>query len=250
MSWRPESYYLFHPSFYYLQPFQVLSHTSLFSIYLFQMDIVWQFPPQNFVKINVHAAYRADTLPNGNNSSIGAVIRDHEGNIIRMLTGTIKGVSRENNLLWAMFKALKLARTENLTQFILETDDEDMFNIIDNYMEGGVGEGDQFQLAHQIIDVIRDPKFVNEFFLVHSNQNTLAEYLARNGGETRNCMCVVTEPFGRVQEIQNFDLGLAPLEQPLWEDEDDGVVDYGEIDEAAQDALEALIFEIDGVFYI
>ncbi|KAK1370198.1 hypothetical protein POM88_036294 [Heracleum sosnowskyi] len=200
------------------------------------MDIVWELPPQNFVKINVHAAYRADTLPNGNNSGIGVVIRNHEGNIIRMITGTIKGLTRENNQLWAMLKALQRVCIENLTHYILETDDRNMINIIDHYMEGGVG--DQFELAHQIIHIIKDQRFVSDFELVDSNRNILATYLARNGGETRDRLYVVTEPFGRVQEIQNFDLGLAPLEQPFWEDEDDyheeldDADDYEELDDA------------------
>lgn len=52
------------------------------------MEKKWELPKRGYIKINVHEVHYDAVLPNGNNSGIGVVLRDEEGDVLCMLSGT------------------------------------------------------------------------------------------------------------------------------------------------------------------
>lgn len=71
------------------------------------MKRAWSFPVNGFIKINVHAYTLDHQLPNGNDSGMGIVLRDHIGAVIRMYTGTISNLTPRANELWPMLIGLQ-----------------------------------------------------------------------------------------------------------------------------------------------
>lgn len=61
------------------------------------MERGWTFPPTNFVKVNVHVVTLGERLPNGNDSGLGVVIRDHKGVILKMYSGSIRNPTKMGN---------------------------------------------------------------------------------------------------------------------------------------------------------
>ncbi|KAL8128290.1 hypothetical protein AgCh_015029 [Apium graveolens] len=58
-----------------------MAHTS-------KMESQWRMPEKGWVKLNVHGYYTPEALTNGNKTGVGAVLRNDQGKIVKMLTGT------------------------------------------------------------------------------------------------------------------------------------------------------------------
>lgn len=69
--------------------------------------------------------YYSENLPNGNNSGLGIVMRDHKGSIVLMVSGTIRGVTERANELWTMLIGLRCAFYENENKMQIETDNDE-----------------------------------------------------------------------------------------------------------------------------
>lgn len=91
-------------------------------VQLVDAGVLWRMPRDGFVKINVHACFFEEPLPNGNRSGIGYVFRDDHGRIVRMVAGTLGIQERKINELYAMLMGLRRAYLESITQMVLETD--------------------------------------------------------------------------------------------------------------------------------
>lgn len=83
------------------------------------MEKTWEFPKKGFVKINVHATILQQPLPNGNNSGIGIVIRDDQGKLMKIVTGSIPNLTLRSSKLWAMFAGLRSSFYEKKTTLSL-----------------------------------------------------------------------------------------------------------------------------------
>lgn len=79
-----------------------------------------------------------------------------------------------------------------------------------------------------------------EVNLCDDNANDLAAYLADHGARNYRVMVVIAQPFGRVFEIWNHDMGLGPVEpQFIAVNEEDvglGVVQDADVLENVEDA--------------
>lgn len=89
------------------------------------MEKGWDYPQKGFVKINVHSFTMNEHLPNGNNSGIGIVVRDDEGIIIKMVSGSIQNLTARENELWGLLAGLRTAFFEGLNSIELETDNSE-----------------------------------------------------------------------------------------------------------------------------
>lgn len=79
------------------------------------------FSAEGFIKINVHAFNLSYLLPNGNDSRMGIVLRDHRGATIRMYSGMIKNLTPRANEIWPMLIGLQGAFFEQKNRVELET---------------------------------------------------------------------------------------------------------------------------------
>lgn len=184
------------------------------------MERGWSFPPNNFVKVNVHAITLRDRLQNGNNSGIGVVIRDHRGAIIKMYSGSIQNRTKIGNKLWSFVIGLRGAFFEDENLVILETDNAE-----------GVKEWEDWRwfldprhagLIQQLEQRKRDPNLTLEVRVVGESENRLARWLAFDGAMHRTRVVLFRRLFGRVKELWMLDLGLGPINgnfQVLAEDE-------------------------------
>ncbi|KAL1811184.1 hypothetical protein ACET3Z_021249 [Daucus carota] len=86
-----------------------------------------------------------------------------------------------------------------------------------------------------------DRKFQMDVNLCDENANALAAYLADHGARNYKTMVFIAQPFGRVFEIWNHDMGLGPVEPQFMavneEDVGPGAVNDAEVIE--QDAMVA-----------
>lgn len=92
----------------------------------------WTWPPTNYFKVNVHALTLDARLPNGNDSGIGVVIRDHLGTIVKMYSGTIRNRTRRCNELWSLVVGLRGAFPEEENLVILETENLDIIKELED----------------------------------------------------------------------------------------------------------------------
>lgn len=163
------------------------------------MERRWSFPPVNFVKVNVHGHSRRNKLPNGNNSGIGVVIRDHRGTILKMYSGTICNRTPRASELWSLVIGLKGAFFGNEHLVILETD----------YIEA-VKEWDDWRwyldpnhagLIQQLEQRKKDPRLVLWINVVSQSENIMARWLAEDGAQNRTLMVLFRRLFRRVKEL-------------------------------------------------
>lgn len=61
------------------------------------MEKGWTWPPTNYVKVNLHVFFLTYILPNGNDSDIEVVIKDHRGTIVKMYIITIRNRTKNDN---------------------------------------------------------------------------------------------------------------------------------------------------------
>ena len=171
----------------------------------------WRLPERGTVKINVHGCFFVEALPNGNVTGIGVVIRNSRGRILRMLSGSLGIQNRRVNEYYALLEGCKRAFAEDWRVFTLETDH------FDSYWEWrrSAVEGahpDHAYIVQQLNQRREDPNFQMEVNLCDPNANELAAYLADHGARNYHNMVVIAQPFGRVFELWNHDMGLGPAE--------------------------------------
>lgn len=100
------------------------------------MAFHWIPPPPGALKINVHGTHTVIPLPNGNNTGIGAIYRDANGQFKLMTTGVIPRLSRMGNKLWAIYFAMRRTFKEGYHNVIIETDNLDAFKAIKSFNMG------------------------------------------------------------------------------------------------------------------
>lgn len=171
----------------------------------------WLMPKKGFVKINVHGCFFVNALPNGNVSGIGVVVRNKRGRIIRMLSGTLGIQNPRINEYHALLEGCKRAFVENWQFFELECDHLDSFwEWRNSSIEGARPE--HAEVVQQLNQRAADRNFRMDVKLCDPNANALAAYLAQHGAENYKNMVIIAQPFGRIFELWNLDMGLGPAD--------------------------------------
>lgn len=109
-----------------------LSFTFLF----YAMAFHWVSPPAGALKINVHGVHSSVPIPNGNNTGIGAVFRDTNGEMKFLTIGIIPGLSLIGNQLWAIYSPMRRDFREGFRHVIIETDNYKAYQVIKNFRNG------------------------------------------------------------------------------------------------------------------
>lgn len=170
-------------------------------------NVRWIMPRKDKVKINVHGCFFEVPLPNGNRTGIGLVVRNSKGKILRMIAGSLEFINRRLNEYQALLEGCKCAYLELWEDFILECDHLDSFWEWKNSTLEGV-HPDHAHLVQQLNQRQADRNFRMEVTLCDANANALATYLAHHGAENFKNMVIIEQPFGRVRELWNLDMGL------------------------------------------
>lgn len=183
------------------------------------MEKIWNFPKEGYVKINVHATNFEHALSNGNNSGIGIVIRDHEGKLLKILTGSIPNLTVRGSELWAMFAGLRSGFCKKKNKIELESDNSEA---VREWLQCKryVDENHE-TLIQQLQQRRKDPNLKLEIKAVEPSQNRLARYLAANGARNSSRLVVFRRSFGRVNDIWMRDMGLGTLESRFQEIEEE-----------------------------
>lgn len=100
------------------------------------MSFPWVPPPPPTLKINVHGTYSESVRPSGNDSGIGAIYRDCNGNLKLLTVGTIHCLTQLGNQLWAVFVALLRAYFEGYPDIVLETDNYEAYHVVKHFIQG------------------------------------------------------------------------------------------------------------------
>lgn len=172
----------------------------------------WRMPNKGMLKISVHGSFFAAAFPNGNVSGIGVVVRNSRGRILKMLSGSLGIQNQRVNEYFAMLEGCKQAYFEDWSHFYLESDHLDSFWEWKNSSLEGV-HPDHAYVVQQLNQRQIDRNFHMEVTLCDPEANALATYLADYGAEHFKVMVVIAEPFGRVHELWNQDMGLGPAKE-------------------------------------
>lgn len=170
------------------------------------MEYHWTLPPSGSVKINVHGATPFVPFLNGNPHGLGMIIRNSEGELIKLSTGVLPAATALENKLNTILLGLKKGFEAKFKSIILETDNLDSFKVIKNYPRGipqEVGE-----VAKQIFIRLNDKRWYCVIAYVYSECNQLAIYLGRLGGDKSNNLFTFSRPIGAVEELMSLDLGF------------------------------------------
>lgn len=97
------------------------------------MAFNWGPPLPPTLKINVHGIYSNTVFPAGNDSGIGAVYRNSDGELKLITVGTIPFLTQVGNQLWAIFVALLRAYFEGYRDVELETDNYEAYMILKTF---------------------------------------------------------------------------------------------------------------------
>ncbi|KAL1811036.1 hypothetical protein ACET3Z_021101 [Daucus carota] len=185
----------------------------------------WRMPQRGTVKINVHGCFFVEA--NGNVTGIGVVIRNSRGRIFCMLSSSLEIQNRRVNEYYAMLEGCKRAFYEYWYNFTLETDHFDSYWEWRNLSLEGV-HPDHAYIVQQLNQQRKDPNFQMDVNLCDPNANELAAFLADHGARNYKTMVVIAQPFGRIFEIWNNDMGLGSAD-PRFQDVNEEDVGSGAV---------------------
>lgn len=168
----------------------------------------WRAPVRGQYKVNVHVLHTSRQF-NENSNDIGIIIRDHRGRMVRGLTCTMKGIPTLATQLWAIHIGLNQARLSNCELVVLETDNFNSYFEIKR--QDGRGDIACLWIVEQIKKLFGyNPEWENNIKYVAETVNRAAQYLAAVGLNNWDTIHYFSEPFGRLQEKMNLDMGFGP----------------------------------------
>lgn len=172
------------------------------------MSYTWTPPLHEQYKVNVHIVTSSRQL-NGNFNGIGIIIRDHRGRLVKAVSGTIKGLSNMATQLWAIHMGINQARLANCELLTVETDNYAPYHEV--VRKDGRGDKNCLWIVEQIKKLLGyNPEWHNRFRIIPETSNRAANYLALVGLNNWTCMHLIFEPFGRLQEKMDLDMGFGP----------------------------------------
>lgn len=168
----------------------------------------WKAPLRNQFKINVHVIHTSRPL-NGNTNGVGIIIRDHRGRLVKALTGTMRGLSTLATQLWAIHLGLNQARLSNCEHILIKTDNFNPYFEVSR--QDGRGDRTCLWIVEQVKKLLGyNPEWDNIIQYIPESSNRCVYYLAAVGLNNWTAMHLVHEPFGRLQEKMDLDMGFGP----------------------------------------
>lgn len=172
----------------------------------------WIMPPKGTLKCNVRSFFSPEPLPNGNHSGIGVVFRNSLGIITHMTAGSLCIEDLRENQFTAFLEGMNEAFYKDYTKIILKMDEVDPY--WEWYNSTVVGGDAQYEFILQQLNQRRaDKNYTTKLRLVDKEDNMLAAYLAEYGANNWKTMVIIEEPFGSVEELWHYDMGLGHFGQ-------------------------------------
>lgn len=173
------------------------------------MQYHWLLPPPGTVKVNVHGATPFIPFSNGNTNGIGLIIRNSDGEMLKLSIGVFLNLTSLQNQLWVINRGLTHVFENNHKDVILETDNWEVFNVLRNFPYNVPVEA--IEPSIQIVIRLHDLRWVCSIVYVFPDMNQLAIYLARLGGDKCDHLYTFSKPIERVEELLSLDLWFSPL---------------------------------------
>ncbi|KAL1819308.1 hypothetical protein ACET3Z_014177 [Daucus carota] len=174
------------------------------------MELGWELPKKGFVKVNVFGIYCNQQLPNGNMSGLGIVVRDSNGDILLMVSGSLKIINKRVNELWALLMGLRCCFYVNKHKVILETEHVEAVTEWNSWRT--FIDPSYYDVIKSLVKRTTDKRLNLEVSVVDESKNKLARYLAKDGALNRTAPVLFFKPFGRVRELWHIDMGLGTTE--------------------------------------
>ncbi|KAL1810018.1 hypothetical protein ACET3Z_027008 [Daucus carota] len=134
------------------------------------------------------------------------------GRILCMLSGSLEIQNPRVNEFQALLEGCKCAFVEDWKYIVLESDHQDAtWEWNNSTIEGALPE--HAELVQQLNQRRADRNFHMEVRLCEQNANALAAYLADYGARNFKVMVIMAQPFGRIFELWNQDMGLGSADQ-------------------------------------
>lgn len=165
------------------------------------------YAPKGVIKCNVRSFFSPEPLPNGNHTGIGVVFRNSLGIIVHMTAGSLCFEDQRENQFNAFMEGMKEVFYKDYTKVILETYEVDPYWEWYNSTVVGGAPRDEF-ILQQLNQRRAYKNFSETVRLVDREDNLLAAYLAEYGAFHWKKMVIIEEPFGRVEELWHYDMGL------------------------------------------
>lgn len=121
------------------------------------MEYHWLLPQPGAVKVNVHGATPFITFFSGNNFGLEMVIRNSEGELLKLSTGALPASSDLKDKLNVIHHDLIKTFDDNYKEMIVETDNLDTFMLIKNFPVGVPQE--LAEVSRQIFFWINGPRW-------------------------------------------------------------------------------------------
>lgn len=132
-----------------------------------------------WVKVNVHGVHYNKPLPNGNRTGLGVVLRDHDGEVLLMVSSSIKNVNPRANELLSMSLGLRLAYYKGKHSVVLETEHEEAHKEWDN--SKWLVDARHRSVVEQLNHMKADRRLKLEVSIVGQTKNMMACFLAEDG---------------------------------------------------------------------
>ncbi|KAL1828825.1 hypothetical protein DCAR_0208086 [Daucus carota subsp. sativus] len=174
------------------------------------MDMGWKLPKKGWVKVNVHGVYYQTPLTNGTRSGVGVVVRNEDGDIIVMVSGTLNLLNERVNDLWALLMGLRCCLYAGKHKVILETESGDAVREWQDWR--WFINPSYSDVIESLVKRTDDERLELEVSVVTESSNHLARYLAIDGAVNRSVAVMFTRPFGRVRDLWHRDMGLGTTE--------------------------------------
>ncbi|KAL1820697.1 hypothetical protein ACET3Z_015566 [Daucus carota] len=170
------------------------------------MDMGWKLPKKGWVKVNVYGVYYEKPLGNGSRSGLGVVVRNENGDIIVMVSGTLNILNERVNQLWAILMGLRCCFYVGKHNVILETESGDAVREWQDWRR--FINPSYSDVIKSLVKRTDDERLELEVSVVTESSNQLARYLAVDGAANRSVPVMFTRPFGRVRDLWHIDMGL------------------------------------------
>lgn len=193
-----------------------INTTSLFLFevrfyFVMLMDYLWEPPEGEALKINVHCITTAEPLPNGNNNSVGVVVRNKVGQEIWSAAGPMPGKSKLQATLWGIYHGALHCHELEKWKTHIETDHWGALEALSFQEE--MPQQEDVQEVLRLFNTVHSNNFKigtteREITRIPIVQNGTAAYLVRYGLEHMNSFAETPGSFGEKQFMLDRDMGL------------------------------------------
>lgn len=148
------------------------------------MEYHWLLPQPGVVKVNVHGATPFIPFQNGNTHGMGIILRNAEGELLKLSTGVLPASSSLENKLNAIHQGMIRAFEDNYKEVVVETENLDAFLIIKNFPHNV--PQDLANVAKQIFIRLNDPRWKCIIAFIFPGRNPLLSIWLNLVGKNAN----------------------------------------------------------------